>query len=148
MRNISKILGIIIVITLLISCGGGGGGGGGSGTTDTSSATTSTTAAPSLTGCWWTRTYQDNSGNTVTEDWNFDNSTWTMKAFDGSGTLKGTQSIPYTLSGNSISYIRPDKGWNCSLEYTLTTTTLTITKSIENGRDVTSSRFPYVFTRK
>lgn len=60
----------------------------------------------------------------------------------------GTQSIPYTLSGNSISYIRPDKGWNCSLEYTLTTTTLTITKSIENGRDVTSSRFPYVFTRK
>ena len=71
-----------------------------------------------------------------------------MKAFDGSGTLQGTQSIPYTLSGNTISYNRPDNGWSCALDFTLTSTTLTITRSIENGRDVTSSRFPYIFTRR
>ncbi len=143
MKDIGKILGIIIVITLLISCGGGGGGGGGS----SGGGSSETTAAPSLTGCWWTRTYQQ-SGSQLTEEWNFDNSTWTRKAFDASGTLLNEIAIPYTLSGNSILYNTPSRGWSCALDFNLTTITLTCTKNVENGIDVTPSSFPWVFTRK
>lgn len=138
MKNLAKIIGIFMALILLVACGGGGGGGG-------SPAPAST---PSLTGCWWTRTYQNNTGSQLTEDWNFDNSTWTRKAFDGSGTLLDEIAITYTLSGNSILYNRPDNGWSCVFDFNLASTTLTLTKALENGVDVTPSSFPWVFTRK
>ena len=117
---------LVVFVFVFVSCGGGGGGGGG--TVDTS-GTSTPAASNSLTGCWWVYTETAANGDVVKTELNFDNSNMRIVAYLNN-VMQLDGYVPYTLSGNTISY---------------NPSTLVVTYSITNYtvNNVTSASFDY-----
>ena len=151
-KKISALLLAIALSVALVSCGGGGGGGGGG-----------APATASLTGCWWVYTETNNTGNTLKIEMNFDNSVWTQVYYvDDVKEIEGQ--IPYTLSGNTISYSPANftitynrngssidfNGTNESFDYSISGNNLTLSNCKSDGVAVPiiNSNDTAVLTRK
>ena len=103
MKNIAKILGLLLILTLSVSCGGGGGGGGSSSTTDST-----------VYKCNAAMTFRLNLKNDLTEEYiteinnvvisQHQTGTWSLENGDyTNGTLKFNNTNTFTVTNGSFS---------------------------------------------